>query len=141
LRKQKAFREDEWDSPVKEAEEGHAGTVLEDLNKKDNCYKFGLYNYTLLRSLEEVQDDLTDTHYLESQAKVEAENQVPFLKSQHLKLHEFIILRITGDTKVEEVKKFKKPYDPIYQALYFSEDTNFMLEFLENDRTFLYEWK
>jgi len=38
------------------------------------------------------------------------------------------------------VRRFVHPYDKEYHALFFSDDCNFMLETLENDRIFLYKW-
>jgi hypothetical protein len=57
-----------------------------------------------------------------------------------LKFHKYVVLRIKSETQVEEVRSFVHMHDPSFHSLFFSDDCQYMLETLENDRIFLYQW-
>lgn len=57
-----------------------------------------------------------------------------------INFHEYVIIRIASEKNIQEVRRFIHPYDPAYHMLFFSQDHDLMLEVMENDRIFLYEW-
>jgi hypothetical protein len=72
--------------------------------------------------------------------KTSLSNNKPFIKIVPKKYHLFKLIEILDERNVKEHLSFYHPFygSGHYQRLYISDDTNYMLERLVNQRVFLY---
>ncbi len=117
----------------------YSGYELYCSDDEDYTYKREWFEITLLKSIEPVMNMSDADFYKDWQTKSQFENQMSFVSKTKKDFHRFKAIQIIGEKGVEEVFSFVHPYYGQYQLLIFSDDFEYMLEILVNNRYHFYK--
>lgn len=108
----------------------------------DITYKTDWYlPRALLKSIEPLENVTDDSYFEPEMLRTSLENNKSYIRVMQKKFHNFKLIEIINEIEVKEHFTFIHPFYGIgkYQRIYISDNMDYMLERLINQRVFVYQ--